>query len=95
MEEMTDDEIDAIDNMDEPELREALFSAHETMDTLNLRIEIMERDMQKYRERLGRRDARIAHYEHRLTAIANDNPCGAHHDAICKEALEYRVKEAA
>ena len=90
---MTDDEIDAIDNMDEPELREALFSAHETMDTLNLKIEIMERDMQKYRERLGRRDARIASYEACLRAIKEDNACGQHHDAMCKEALEYRVAE--
>lgn len=85
-----DDDVEVDDDiweMDDRELREALMANREAMESWQLKEEIMERDMQKYRERLERRDAKIARYEECLRAIRGDNPCGQHHDSMAREAL--------
>ena len=82
-----DESLEEVYDMDESELREALLSAREVQASWQLKEEIMERDMQKYRERLERRDAKIARYEECLRAIRGDNPCGQHHDSMAREAL--------
>lgn len=79
---------DSIEEMDPIPMRDEILNLRETIESMELDADIRERDMEKYRQRLSRRDATIRKMHQCLKAIAQDNPCGAHHNSMAAEAIK-------
>lgn len=94
--EMDDEEYERILGLSDEDLREEYERAKGLIDELNLDKEILQRDIEKYRQRLVRRDKQIRKMVDCLRAIAQDDdghggPCVCDHDAMAKESLKgYR-----